>query len=746
MPLTLIITKMESRHKTPSVMAKLMGLDKEPSQPPVREKQRVLSEKYLQKVASIGFRRKRLSYKHNSLGLSMDEKEGCGEVLRAFKTIKRDENHTLSTENRQEILDLFEPRIVGLEQQLFKGETLIEPINALDIEKSVKLGRTSGKGNLQLLQEIDSDLQINVNGEVGLYEMLRFSKSQLESKGITFPSRIVVLKPNGNDGMGENSLKCISLPSCGYYPLVNGIQKDFSSHESSRSFPGMKKRKKLGDHMESIDWSPTAFSKVSEEVSSQLGDASSRALDMRSGSLLRSNGTCCRSSEILYPVCNDDPRSGTKDILRKYWALRKDACLNSSLHESNKQNTSMKDCSQHVNHRPYAEKSKSLLSYSFNGNGKEESCIRLLKLKKKLSENNLSEQKPIPTQLSTSQAYPYFSYGDKDEANDKRLEHSNISKLNIASHNSSIYGQVVDEKTDADGRACGNPKDQLSETAASILLEDSDSSSHTSYASIQQEESEFEDDSVYSVSSEAKPDSSCSFEEPYKPSPISVLEPPFGEDISFGSDCLKFAGDDLCDSSEMDNEGLGFNVSSDEDCVDGSAGDLDEKQDLVEFLRAEESREFSYVVEVLTEAGLSNTNLYTDFCTWHSPQCPISPSVFENLEMKFGKQPCWKRSDRMLLFDRINLALLEILQPCMCIPAWEKPVSRRLNAETSHAVMEEQLWELLAVQEKEAKGELADKMLVEGNSWIELRYDIEDIARQIVEFLVEELAEEIISF
>ncbi|XP_028801479.1 uncharacterized protein LOC114756710 [Neltuma alba] len=744
---------MESRQKTPSVMAQLMGLDKEPSQLHVKEKQRVLSEKYLQKVASIGFRRKRLPHQNNSSRMSSDENEECGEVLRAFKSIKRDESHELSSENRKESLHLFEPRIIGLEQQLFKGETLIYPVGAFDIEKSVKhAGRTSENGNLQMLDEIDSDLQRNVNRETRLYEMLKFSRSQLESKGRIFPSRIVVLKPS--DGKGESSLKCFSLPSSGYYPLVNGMLKKFSSHESSKSFPGIKKRKKLSDHVESIDQSPTAFSKISDEVSSQTGDASSRVIDMSSDSFFRKNETCLRSSEILKPVSYDDPRTETKDIVHKYWGLSKDACLNSSLQESKKQNTNVKDFSIHTTHWSYPEKSKSLLSYSFNSNCKEESLVRLHKLKKKFFGVNLSEQKPKLPEMSPSQ--PSFSYSDsqiihqasiiKDEAS--RLIHDNISKENVASHNSSVYGQVADERTDAVGRPLGNPRIQVSETRACILLEDSDSSSHTSYASIQREESEFlqEDDSVYLVCSDVKTDSVGSFDEAHEPSPISVLEPPFGEDVSFGSDSLKFAGDDLYDSPEMDNEGLGFSVSSDEDCLERSAGDLEEKQDFVGFLRAEESREFSYVVEVLTEAGLSNTNLYTDFCTWHSLQCPISRSIFENLEMKFGKQSYWKRSDRMLLFDRINLSLLEILQPCMCIPAWEKPVSRWLNAEPSYDMMEEQLWELLVAQEKEAKKDSADKMHVEGNSWIELRYDIEDIVRQVVQFLMEELEEETISF
>lgn len=70
-------------------------------------------------------------------------------------------------------------------------------------------------------------------------------------------------------------------------------------------------------------------------------------------------------------------------------------------------------------------------------------------------------------------------------------------------------------------------------------------SAHLNHAQLQEELEFQEDDYVYSVFSEALTDSIGSFEEAYEPSPISVLEHPFGEDGSFGSDSLKFAGDDL---------------------------------------------------------------------------------------------------------------------------------------------------------------------------------------------------------
>jgi len=52
-----------------------------------------------------------------------------------------------------------------------------------------------------------------------------------------------------------------------------------------------------------------------------------------------------------------------------------------------------------------------------------------------------------------------------------------------------------------------------------------------------QDTSDFQEDSVLSLCSEADPDSISSFEEAYEPSPISVLEPLFGEDSRFSSKC-----------------------------------------------------------------------------------------------------------------------------------------------------------------------------------------------------------------
>lgn len=199
------------------------------------------------------------------------------------------------------------------------------------------------------------------------------------------------------------------------------------------------------------------------------------------------------------------------------------------------------------------------------------------------------------------------------------------------------------------------------------------------------------------------------------------------------------------DTSDTHSEGPGMIVSSDEETETGSAGDSKETEDSMRLYRVEESRDFSYLVDVLTEAGFHGRNLKMDFGNFHSPECPISLMVFETLEKKFGDQISWKRSERRLLFDRINAGLTEILWPCMGVPTWAKPVSRRLSLGLDKEVMEEDMWMLLASQEKEASKDSAEKVLGNEVGKLDLGDDIDAVAKEIESLLIDELAAELLA-
>ncbi|XP_027352533.1 uncharacterized protein LOC113863230 isoform X2 [Abrus precatorius] len=412
-------------------------------------------------------------------------------------------------------------------------------------------------------------------------------------------------------------------------------------------------------------------------------------------------------------------------LFQRYWGLRKNASANWSIRKSRNQNINQKECSEDVNLSPISDKS-------------EPTCYR----------SDLSDKKTMPPQLSSSSSSILIDSQIlqerclmNDEMKNKMHKGSKNYGKNAVTPDSSVDCLVYDN-TEVVERSQNNPTKQQSKSTAFILSQgDIDSLSCSSYASKLQDTSDFQEDSVHSLFSEADPESLHSFEEAYEPSPISVLNPSFRDGILLSSKC----GDDLYDSSEVDDEEFGLNVSSDGDCGNESIDDCEEKKDIEGLFRVEESRDFSYVVEVLTEAGISNRNLFTDFSTWYSTECPISPSVFEILEKKFGEQQLWKRSERRLLFDRINIGLFEILQPYLHIPMWEKPVSRRLNAEPSQDMIEEEVWGMLVAHDKKTRKDSENNMLGGEIRWTELDEDIEDIVREIVKMLMEELANEIVS-
>ncbi|KAK2976628.1 hypothetical protein RJ640_024162 [Escallonia rubra] len=58
----------------------------------------------------------------------------------------------------------------------------------------------------------------------------------------------------------------------------------------------------------------------------------------------------------------------------------------------------------------------------------------------------------------------------------------------------------------------------------------------------------------------------------------------------------------------------------------------------------------------------SSVNPHQSHFTWLSPDRPLAPWVFDNLEKKYCDETTGLRSERRLMFDRINSALLDNFQ------------------------------------------------------------------------------------
>lgn len=264
-----------------------------------------------------------------------------------------------------------------------------------------------------------------------------------------------------------------------------------------------------------------------------------------------------------------------------------------------------------------------------------------------------------------------------------------------------------------------------------------------------------EDGLMFSSCFEFEPELTSSWRNTHQPSPNSVLNPPYEDEILSDIECFEGAGPadanliglwkklQLLKSDVEDTlSDPGMMVSSDEGTRDVSDDYLKENENSGVF-RAKETRDFSYLVDVLDEAGFYDANWEIDIDKLHSPESVVNPSVFEVLEKKYGDQISWESYERRLLFDRINSGLMEILHPCLDIPEWANSLCTWLGIQLKRDVIEEKLWNLLVSQEKGVNKGLSEKAVGGDLSWLKLGGDIDIIVREVGNFLFDELVAEL---
>ncbi|XP_012074865.1 uncharacterized protein LOC105636246 isoform X2 [Jatropha curcas] len=237
-------------------------------------------------------------------------------------------------------------------------------------------------------------------------------------------------------------------------------------------------------------------------------------------------------------------------------------------------------------------------------------------------------------------------------------------------------------------------------------------------------------------------ESPASSKETEQPSPVSVLETPFPDDLSSSSECFESLSADLhglrmqlqllkLESAYAEGPML---ISSDED--------VDEDSLTFSEAKIEESREFSYVVDVLQESGINDADPDAFMASWHSSECPMNPLVFEEVEKKNCNLSSWPRSERKLLFDRINSALLVINQQFADPHPWVR-LSTAIIPKWSKNGLRDSIHKLLASQETQANNNAAEMALVMDSEWLDLRDGIDVVGRDIEKLLIEELVKEI---
>ncbi|XP_022935673.1 uncharacterized protein LOC111442460 [Cucurbita moschata] len=243
-------------------------------------------------------------------------------------------------------------------------------------------------------------------------------------------------------------------------------------------------------------------------------------------------------------------------------------------------------------------------------------------------------------------------------------------------------------------------------------------------------------------------DSPVSSKEADQPSPISVLEPPFTDDLPPGSDCFGSLSADLhelrrqlkllkLETGAFAESEESQHISSDEDGGEGSIGFPEEKF----ACKAEERWEFSYLNDVLQNSAFKDTDPKMFIAMWHSLDCPVDPFIFEELEKKYAVRSSQSRSERKLLFDQINLGILDIYQKFTDPYPWIRPPTIQVGFNEGLC---NNLCKFLGKQVKKVDETIVEEVLGRTAQWLVLGYDVDVIGKEIERVMVDELIAEVV--
>ncbi|CAI9783228.1 unnamed protein product [Fraxinus pennsylvanica] len=216
------------------------------------------------------------------------------------------------------------------------------------------------------------------------------------------------------------------------------------------------------------------------------------------------------------------------------------------------------------------------------------------------------------------------------------------------------------------------------------------------------------------------------------PSPVSVLQVPFTEDVSSVSECFERVNAELHElrmqlqllkmESQPRVEEATTIISSENDVAQKSHKVSEENNML-----GAKAWKTSYVHDVLICSGFEESDLYMFRTTWYSSECPLSPWLFDDLEKKYNDEITGLRDERRLLFDRINSALLEVFQHHVDLYPWVMPKTKRVNSTCQKQVVRDACQKLLTGHDFEAEGNIPGKILDREMQWLEFKGKIDDI-------------------
>ncbi|KAK2985708.1 hypothetical protein RJ640_002964 [Escallonia rubra] len=228
--------EIDAKKRSPSVVARLMGLDGMPTQQPVSRQQKKLPNKYEQGTTSIELQKNGQPKKGRSIRKSFMEQQ-------EFKDVHEDLEASHVT-NRQYSsqgaanLKLIEPEIAFIQKQFVDAKHLSSDqkvhdskLEMLDSNNNFKASRKHGIGPLKNLED---GITRQSNSGRAAHNSSKSSTIRIAGKDErdTLPTRIVVLKPNLENT--SNATKYVSSPDSSHSRHSNRFKQTEYSGDLAR--------------------------------------------------------------------------------------------------------------------------------------------------------------------------------------------------------------------------------------------------------------------------------------------------------------------------------------------------------------------------------------------------------------------------------------------------------------------------------------------------------------------------------
>ncbi|XP_073289341.1 uncharacterized protein [Primulina huaijiensis] len=239
-------------------------------------------------------------------------------------------------------------------------------------------------------------------------------------------------------------------------------------------------------------------------------------------------------------------------------------------------------------------------------------------------------------------------------------------------------------------------------------------------------------------------DSSESSKEADHPSPVSVLQVPFAEDASSSSKSFERVRAELhelrmqlqllkmqsSEYSEVSLIPLEEEVSELSPIVYG-------KNHVLET----EGWEVSYALDVLNNSSMEESNPGTVKKN-HSPECPLDPGLFDDLEKKYSDLTVGSRPERRLLFDTISSAIFQVSQHQDGLLPWVMPKLGNLQMTRDKEGIRDNVVKL--INQDFPSGDVSETVLDKEMLWSDSKQEVDLVGSEIEKLLIDDLISDII--